>query len=515
MDDRDAPFPLDEAPARLAALRSTQGLTQAALAERLGVNQSAVARLEGSQRNVGLDTLARWAAALGQRPLLSFEPAADLSPITIGTSPTGTAVELSSEELAAHVVVTGSAGCGKSVTLAAICDELIDRGWSVTVLDQTPTGGDTELRRRVAAAAERNDAAFGECSTLRQTGSLAGAVSDPLVASAVGRAALGSSDGYWTARATTVLDALAELCAAVHRIDPQRFAPLDVTLLAELLTGSRPDELADRLAAAERDVDASVRERVGALADHGSDAAKIAWQMGDQLLAALHTDAGERILAASNAALEGSAVTYVGAESLTGAGPVVLAALLAPLCRPSATPRALVVTGAHHALGPETMGLLRRARAAGVAAVLEVQSLLDFDGVDGVGSDAVDSHVGAVLALHQGTDAAADAAAAAMRTHTVDPSVLRNLAIGDAVLSVREPTRYTAWFRVAAPDAAGSADWVLGGRYDIAVGSTTLQDRLLVGMRLDRDGGHVLELRTLDGITESVPAARARIIRSR
>jgi ribosome-binding protein aMBF1 (putative translation factor) len=50
---------------RLVQYRAEHGLTQTALAERLGMKQPAIARLESAEHNPRLDTLARLATTLG------------------------------------------------------------------------------------------------------------------------------------------------------------------------------------------------------------------------------------------------------------------------------------------------------------------------------------------------------------------------------------------------------------------------------------------------------------------
>jgi DNA-binding Xre family transcriptional regulator len=53
---------------KLAALRSQRGMTQAQLAQRLGVSQPHIAKLEaGRAKNIELHTLCRWATALGAK----------------------------------------------------------------------------------------------------------------------------------------------------------------------------------------------------------------------------------------------------------------------------------------------------------------------------------------------------------------------------------------------------------------------------------------------------------------
>ena len=59
----------------LVALRESRGLSQAQLAERLGITQSAIAQLESAQpKNVELRTLVRVAAALGGHVDVSIRP---------------------------------------------------------------------------------------------------------------------------------------------------------------------------------------------------------------------------------------------------------------------------------------------------------------------------------------------------------------------------------------------------------------------------------------------------------
>lgn len=59
----------------LVALRESRGLSQAQLADRLGITQSAIAQLESAQpKNVELRTLVRVAAALGGHVDVSIRP---------------------------------------------------------------------------------------------------------------------------------------------------------------------------------------------------------------------------------------------------------------------------------------------------------------------------------------------------------------------------------------------------------------------------------------------------------
>lgn len=53
--------------AAMIRARAEAGLTQGALAERMGTTQSAIARLEGGRVSPTVETLRRYAAAVGKR----------------------------------------------------------------------------------------------------------------------------------------------------------------------------------------------------------------------------------------------------------------------------------------------------------------------------------------------------------------------------------------------------------------------------------------------------------------
>ncbi len=59
----------------LIAARAAAGLTQAAIAQRMGTTQATIARLESGKRPPNLQTLQRYAAALGLRAVVKLEPA--------------------------------------------------------------------------------------------------------------------------------------------------------------------------------------------------------------------------------------------------------------------------------------------------------------------------------------------------------------------------------------------------------------------------------------------------------
>ena len=73
IDERLAEMKIEQ---ELVALREREGLSQRDLAMKLGTTQPYIAKLEsGRVRNVGLKTLARYAAATGSTLTVSFAPA--------------------------------------------------------------------------------------------------------------------------------------------------------------------------------------------------------------------------------------------------------------------------------------------------------------------------------------------------------------------------------------------------------------------------------------------------------
>ncbi|MFG7180699.1 helix-turn-helix domain-containing protein [Burkholderia pseudomallei] len=58
----------------LRALRRSRGLTQDALSKRIGLSRASIANMELDRQNVSLDTLQRFANALGYEVKLQIKP---------------------------------------------------------------------------------------------------------------------------------------------------------------------------------------------------------------------------------------------------------------------------------------------------------------------------------------------------------------------------------------------------------------------------------------------------------
>ncbi len=65
--------PLEELARLVIAHRIRQGLTQKALAERIGTSEAAISRLESGQHKPTVETLRKVSRALGQKLVVGFE----------------------------------------------------------------------------------------------------------------------------------------------------------------------------------------------------------------------------------------------------------------------------------------------------------------------------------------------------------------------------------------------------------------------------------------------------------
>ena len=66
----------------LIAARTSAGLTQAEVAQRMGTTQTVIARLEGGRTRPSTRTLERFAKATGTRLKISFEPGVSPTVVT-------------------------------------------------------------------------------------------------------------------------------------------------------------------------------------------------------------------------------------------------------------------------------------------------------------------------------------------------------------------------------------------------------------------------------------------------
>lgn len=93
--------------------------------------------------------------AAGRRAAARAAAAGAEESVTLGSDPRGRAVALSDRQLAAHALIVGASGAGKSTTMLSILDAQIDRGRPVIAIDMKGSPAFAAQLQRAAAAAGR------------------------------------------------------------------------------------------------------------------------------------------------------------------------------------------------------------------------------------------------------------------------------------------------------------------------------------------------------------------------
>ena len=99
--------------ARIADIRETQGMTQAALAKAIGTTQSAIARIESGKQNVSADMLKKLSGAL-KKNLIILSPGTMNLAIEGGKKLTGTIVTNTSKNGAVGLLCASLLNHGKT-----------------------------------------------------------------------------------------------------------------------------------------------------------------------------------------------------------------------------------------------------------------------------------------------------------------------------------------------------------------------------------------------------------------
>ncbi len=363
---------------------------------------------------VGLIGGSLLARALRHRPARDAPPDA----VELGRDARGARVAVTDRQLAAHGLVLGASGAGKSTTLARVLNDRIARGLPVVAIDLK---GSPAFARSVADAAARasrpcrvfsldgethwNPLAHGNPSELKDKLIATERFTEPHYRRAAER---------YLQTALTVLGALAPqrpptLSAVVALCEPRRLAaatrrapgPLR-DRVREYLAGLSPDQvsairgLGTRLAIV-------TESRAGALLEPG--ASEI------DLRAALR---GETVVVFSlNSSTYGSLAAQLGTMAVQD----LVSAAGARLGTPESGRQALVAIDEFSALGADqVLALFARGREAGVGMLLSTQEFSDLDRAARGLRDQVVGNT-AVKIIHR-QDVPASALAAAQMTGT-------------------------------------------------------------------------------------------------
>jgi conjugal transfer pilus assembly protein TraD len=345
--------------------------------------------------------------------------------VVLGADPAGRPVALDDRQLAAHELIVGASGAGKSTTMLAVLDAQIRRGRPVVAIDMKGSPGFAAALQRAAAAAGRglrvwtpegpghwNPLAHGNATALK----------DMLVSSER------FSEPHYQRAAERYLQLALQ---ALHAAHPDR-----PTQLHEVVAAMEPR----RLGAMLRRVPGADAERVqDYLADLTPDQLSAARGLGTRLAVLSESVAGPYLrtdAAAAGAAVDLRAALTGGDVTLLSLNSSVygqLAAQLGALAIQdliSATGRRLAPGGVplpatvaideFSALGADNvLALLARGREFGVSVLLATQEMADLERAGRGFRDQVLGIVGVKLIHRQDVPASADIVAQMAGTHTV------------------------------------------------------------------------------------------------
>jgi type IV secretory system conjugative DNA transfer VirD4/TraG family protein len=336
-------------------------------------------------------------------------PASDGAGVVVGRDRAGRAVTLSDEQLAAHALVVGAAGAGKSTTMLTILADHIARGRPVVALDMKGSPAFARHLGRAAAQAGRGLRVWtpdGPCHWNPLAHGNATALKDMLISTER------FSEPHYQRAAERYLQTALTVLHAAH---PDRPAQLhDVVAVME------PRRLAGRLRGVPSPVAARVvdylggltRDQESAVRGLGTRLALLSESTAGRYLApgggpgidlATALEGGDVVLLSLNSSVYGKLAAQLGALAIQGltsaAGHRLRAGTRADGHGPVS---ATVAIDEFSALGADNLlALLARGREAGVPVLLATQELSDLERAGRGFRDQVMGIVGVTIAHRQ------------------------------------------------------------------------------------------------------------------
>ena len=326
----------------------------------------------------------RFQGLLGARA----RPALPSGAVELGVSADGSAVTVSDEELAAHGLILGASGSGKSTTLVKLLSAQIERGRPVIAIDLK---GSPELAQQLAQSAARagrrlrvwspdgpelwNPLANGNATELKDKLIATERFTEPHYQRAAERYVQNAIKVLQEAepgRAPTIAD-------VVEMMDPGRLAAS-----LRKLPRARADEIQQYLDGLERDQLSAIRglgTRLAIMTESHTGAFLRDGPTAVDLRSAL--DGGDVVLFSLNSSRYGGLAAQLGTlaiqDLVTAAGERYdrISAAASGDPRP---PQATVAIDEFSVLpGPQVLQLIARSRGAGIGVLLVTQEQADFD----------------------------------------------------------------------------------------------------------------------------------------
>lgn len=414
---------------------------------------------------------------------------------------------LSEAEIGTHVLVFGSTGSGKTVTLEVLAGNLLDLGWEGTIVDlkeDAKAGGFYDWCREYshAHAISFQELRLSDPEPQYWFNPLEGMGPDEARDTILSLQEF--QDAFWAALNRKALGQACTLFWTAHQIDPMEFPTPTMLDIGKFFEAPSLKDAAKKRAAIVTSTfpDQFSNDSFSALLRPTAKEAEAAAAFGARITGVYGTQAGRLVLSPSANAqrtpldITQGGLTYIGLDSLgkMDLTKLVSSAVLQRLSvyasqrtvtatgRPP-RPRFVLIDEAGFVDRLIVQNLLSRARSAGIAMILATQGPMDWetrsgiDGMPGFSMLAQNCNVGVIMSQREPNNAEMCAEFIGMgmrsqfaqsvregelmeggtisqrRDYLVSPDHLRELTIGEAVVTVGKPRSRVEWVKVTPRDA--------------------------------------------------------------
>jgi hypothetical protein len=421
--------------------------------------------------------------------------------IPIGTEISGKPYELHEEEFKTHGVVLGSTGAGKTETIKTLIGGLADIGYAVIMVDlkeDTAEGGLREFCDHYAAAHAQpyQQIALSDPNPTYWFNPLYKMSTDEAINTIVSLQEF--DDGFWQAINRTMIGQICTLVSDAHQVDPTRFPPPDMLTIGRIFrSSSLASATKEMRAAVLASMPARTKDDFMALSSPSPDEAKSASGLGARIVNTYESEAGRSVLRSGGDRevldVTRPGITYIGLNTL-GLSELARVVSTSVLMR-VATYAGARTTGAVKGAGEsriavvideanfidriQIQNLLSRCRSAGISVWLCTQSPLDWE----EDWPKITSNVNVGIIMLQGNEESAELCAdfigkrkmstllsqvrdgqvtesGTMREsveHFVSAQELRNLRVGESVVTVTRPEPRRTFVRIFRRPASAQA----------------------------------------------------------
>ena len=429
--------------------------------------------------------------------------------LPLGRDKHGKTVGITEKELGMHMLVMGSTGSGKTVTLQTLSTALMDLGWRGLVLDLKESG---DLEDYFGVYTRTHAIPFqslmlSDAAPSYWLNPLLGMRADSALDALMMTQRYGDNAAYYEAINRKMAAQALNLLYDAHEADPQQFPYPAIGDLGRLIAqGANLPQASKKMVASVLVANPSrTKEDYSSLVKPNQTEAEAASGLGTRLTNMLETAAGRTILRPSaerpplDVTMDG--LTYIGLD--TQGRPEMSQVLAGFVLQRMAVyaadrtiqvnrgnaprPKFLIIDEANQVKArPIILTLLQKARQAGITVILATQSPTDW--IDEIGNDwdSMSQNCNVSVIMSQNAARAAELCADLLgkerkvsaglqyldgevydagslresEEYRVSPDQLTQLSIGEAIIKVGKPNHRVVWTKVAQRDPTAHAGGV-------------------------------------------------------